>query len=320
MLSRRHLRIKALQALYSYFMSNDLDLAIGEKNMVKSTARIYELIMWQIGFIMQVVKFASKRIDENKKKFYPTPEDLNPNTKFIDNLFLAKLAENKDFIRKMNAFHINWSDEEEMVRKIYNEIRACEDFKKYMSNPARSFSEDREIIVTIFRDHIAYNDALDYFYEEKNIFWVNDLEIANPLVIKILNWLKYNTDEFDLMPPLYNTDGKEDPDEDRKFLIDLYHKTILKGREFESIIENKAKNWEINRIAAMDVILLKMALTELTQFQSIPVKVTMNEYIELSKYYSTPKSRVFINGILDKLIEEMKDDKQIVKIGRGLVD
>lgn len=320
MLSRRHLRIKALQALYSYFMSNDLDLAIGEKNMVRSTARIYELIMWQIGFIMQIIKFASKRLDENKKKFYPTPEDLNPNTKFIDNLFIARLAENKDFIRKMGAFHIDWTDEEEMVRKIYNEIREGNDFKKYMSNPERSFSEDKEFIIKVFKDHIAYNDALDYFYEEKNIFWVNDLEIANPLVIKILNWLKSNTDEFDLMPPLYNTDGKEDPDEDRKFLVDLYHKTILKGHQFEEIIENKAKNWEINRIAAMDVILLKMALTELTQFPSIPVKVTMNEYIELSKYYSTPKSRVFINGILDKLIEEMKEDRQIVKKGRGLID
>jgi transcription antitermination protein NusB len=320
MLSRRHLRIKALQALYSYFLSNNVDLAIGEKNMIRSTARIYELIMWQIGFIIQIINFASKRIDENKKKFYPTAEDLDPNTKFIDNLFIKKLIKNKDFIRKMNAFHIDWSEEQEMVRKIYNEIRACEDYQKYMLKNGRSFNEDRDIILTIFQDHIAYNDALDYFYEEKNIFWVNDLEIANPLVLKILNWLKPGSDEFELMPPLYNTDGKEDPDEDKKFLIALYHKTILKGDEFERIIESKAKNWEINRIAIMDVILLKMALTELTQFQSIPVKVTMNEYIELSKFYSTPKSRVFINGILDKLISEMKDDKTIIKRGRGLIE
>jgi len=318
MLSRRHLRIKALQSLYSYFLSNNVDLAIGEKNMIKSTARIYELIMWQIGFIIQIIRFAEKRIDENKKKFYPTAEDLNPSTKFIDNIFIKKLSENKDFIRKMNAHRINWTDEEEMVRKIYKEIIESIAFKKYMASSVKSFNEDREIIITIFKDHIAYNDALDYFYKEKNIFWVNDLEIANPLVIKILNWVKSKNNEFTLMPPLYNTDGKEDPDEDRKFLVELYHKTILKGDEFEEIIENKAKNWEINRIAIMDIILLKMALTELTQFQSIPVKVTMNEYIELSKYYSTPKSRVFINGILDKLINEMKDG-QIVKRGRGLV-
>ncbi len=320
MLSRRHLRIKALQSLYSYFLSNNVDLSIGEKNMVKSTARIYELIMWQIGFIIQVIKFAEKRIEENKKKFYPSEEDINPNTKFIDNVFIKKLVENKDFIRKTNAYLINWTDEEEMVRKIYNEIREGIEFKNYMASPVHSFNEDREIIVTIFKNHIAFNDALDYFYEEKNIFWVNDLEIANPLVIKVLNWLKLKSNEFTLMPPLYNTEGKEDPDEDKKFLVELYHKTILKGDEFEEIIESKAKNWEINRIAIMDVILLKMALAELTQFQSIPVKVTMNEYIELSKYYSTPKSRVFINGILDKLINEMKNESRIVKRGRGLVE
>jgi N utilization substance protein B len=206
-----------------------------------------------------------------------------------------------------------------MVRKIYNQVRDSEGYKKYMANPDRSFNEDRSMITNIFKDHIAYQDTVDYFYEEKNIHWANDSEIANPLVIKILKWVNKNDDEFKLMPTLYNTDGKEVIDEDKKFLIDLYHKTILKSHDFEDVIEEKAKNWEINRIATMDVILLKMALTELTEFPSIPVKVTMNEYIELSKYYSTPKSRVFINGILDKLIAEMIKDKTIVKIGRGLV-
>lgn len=320
MLSRRHLRIKALQALYSYFMSNNLDLAIGEKNLVKNTARIYELVMWQIGFLLQVLKFAGQRIEENKKKFYPTEEDLNPNTKFINNILAEKMRANKDFIRKMNAYKVDWTDETEMVRKIYNEFRENSAYKLYMTNPSQSFDEDREILITLFKDHLAYRDTIDFFYEEKNIFWANDLEIANPLVIKILNWFKRKTDEFDLMPPLFNTEGKADPDEDKKFLVDLYHKTILKGSEFEHIIETRARNWEINRIAQMDIILLKMAITELTQFSSIPVKVTMNEYIELSKYYSTPKSRVFINGILDKLINEMKAEGTIVKRGRGLIE
>lgn len=320
MLSRRHLRIKALQALYSYFLGNNLDLAIGEKNMIHSTGRIYELILWQLGFLVQIAKFAAKRAEENKTKFYPTEDDLNPNTKFIENLFLKKLIENKDFIRKTSAYRVDWTDEEEMVRKIYNELRESERYKNYMSSPRRSFDDDREIIVYLFKNHVAYRDTVDYFYEEKNIYWANDLEIANPLVLKILNWVKARTDEFDFMPSLYNTDNKEDLDEDKKFLIALYHKTILRGYEFESIIEQMAKNWEVTRIASMDIILLKMALTELTQFPSIPVKVTMNEYIELSKYYSTPKSRVFINGILDKMIIEMKNEHKIIKMGRGLIE
>jgi N utilization substance protein B len=320
MLSRRHLRIKALQALYGHFLSNGTDLAISEKNLIKSTARIYELVMWQIVFLTQVVKFAEQRLEENKKKFYPTEEDLNPNTKFINNLFVKKLKANKDFIRKRNAYAIDWTDETELVRKIYNEFKETEAYGRYMTKPGQSFDDDREILVALFRNHVAYIDSIDYFYEEKNIFWANDLEIANPLVIKVLNSFRSGDDEFAMMPPLYNTEGKADPDEDKKFLTELFRKTILKGKEFEQIIENRAKNWEINRIALMDIILLKMALTELTQFQSIPVKVTMNEYIELSKYYSTPKSRVFINGILDKLIIEMKAENKIVKRGRGLID
>ncbi len=320
MLSRRHLRIKALQALYGYFSSNSVALAIGEKNLLRSTERIYELIIWQISFLLQITKFAEKRLEANKKKFYPTEDDLNPSSKFIDNLLIYKIRQNKDYLRKLNAYKTDWSLEENLIRKVYKEIRECEDFKKYMANPNRSFNEDKEIIITIFKNHVAYKDSIDYFYEEKNIYWANDSEIANPLVIKILKWFSNNDDEFRLMPTLYNIEGKEEPDEDKKFLVNLYHKTILKSKEFEDIIENRAKNWEINRIATMDVILLKMALTELTDFPSIPVKVTMNEYIELSKYYSTPKSRVFINGILDKLILEMKKDKSIVKKGRGLIE
>ena len=319
MLSRRHLRIKALQALYSYFLGNNLELSIGEKNMLKSTSRIYELIIWQIGFLLQLAKFAGLRSEENKKKFYPTEEDLNPNTSFIDNLFLKKISENKDFVRKSNAYKVDWTDETEMLRKVYNQMRESETYKKYLTSTTHTFDEDREFVIWIFKTLVAYQDNIDYFYEEKNIFWANDLEIANPLVLKVLNSFRAKKDEFQLMPSLYNTDGKEDPDEDRKFLIELYHKTILKGNEFEEIIEQKAKNWEINRIAAMDIILLKMALAELTQFDSIPIKVTLNEFIELSKYYSTPKSRVFINGILDKLITEMTNEKQIVKKGRGLM-
>lgn len=319
MLSRRHLRIKALQALYGYYSSNSVDLAIGEKNLLRSTERIYELIIWQIGLLMELVKFAAKRSEENKTKFYPTEDDLNPNTKFINNALIHKLKENKDFKRKFSAYLIDWSQEQEMVRKIYNQVRESKDYKKYMANPDQSFNEDRSMIMNIFNNHIAYQDRVDYFYEEKNIFWANDSEIANPLVLKILKWVNENDDESKEMPTLYNTDGKEVQDEDKKFLVDLYQKTILKSHDFEEMIELKAKNWEINRIATMDVILLKMALTELTEFPSIPVKVTMNEYIELSKYYSTPKSRVFINGILDKLIAEMIEDRTIVKIGRGLI-
>jgi transcription antitermination protein NusB len=320
MLSRRHLRSKALQALYAYYTGNSLDLAIGEKNLIKSTGRIYELITWQLALPVQIVEFAGKRMEENKKKFYPTSEDLNPNTKFIENSFIAKLKANKDFVRKMNAYSVDWNPEVEMIRKLYKQIRSDKDYLKYMSKPLGSFEDDRNFIVQLFNRHIAFTEEIEYFYEEKNPAWVNDLEIANPLVVKIMKWFEKDFDEFTLLPTLYNEANKDDPDEDKKFLLALYLKTILKSKTYEDIIQEKTKNWDLSRIALMDVLLIKMALTELTEFESIPVKVTLNEYIDLSKFYSTPKSKVFINGILDKLIAEMTADKRIVKKGRGLIN
>jgi len=320
MLSRRHLRIKTLQALYSYFVSNNVELEIGEKNMLRSTERIFELVIYQISFLVELVKFAHKRIGENKLKYYPTEEDLDPKTKFVDNQFIAKFIQNRDYLRRVNAYKINWIEELEMVRKIYNEMISSSYYKKYMVTPAGTFDEDRNFVIQIFKENVAENDSLAFFYEEKNISWVSDIDIANQLVIKIIKGFSVNQDDFEPLPPLYNMDGKVEPDEDKRYQIVLFHKVILKSEEYEKIVQEKASNWELNRIALMDIILIKMALAELMEFPSIPIKVTLNEYIELSKYFSTPKSGVFINGILDKLIDDLKKAKKIVKTGRGLME
>lgn len=320
MLSRRHLRIKTLQALYSYFVSNNVELEVGEKNMLRSTERIFELVIYQISFLVELVKFAHRRMEENKLKFYPTEDDLNPNTKFIDNLFTAKFTQNRDYLRRVNAYKINWTDENEMVRKIYNEMIHTTSYKKYMQTRSGTFVEDQDFIVKVFKENVAENDALAFFYEEKNISWVSDIDIANQLVIKIIKGITEDQHDFEPLPSLYNMEGKMEPDEDKKYQILLFHKVILKSGEYEKIVQEKASNWELNRIALMDIILIKMALAELIEFPSIPVKVTLNEYIELSKYFSTPKSSVFINGILDKLIADLKKSKKIVKTGRGLME
>lgn len=320
MLSRRHLRIKALQALYAHFIKADSDLALAEKNLLKSTERLYELAVYQLSFLVEIVKFAEMRIEENKKKFYPTEEDLNPNTKFVDNAFILKLSQNRDYLRRKNAYRINWAEQREMIRKAYNEIRLLKAYQQYMAEPSRSFEADRVLIAELFVNYMAENQSLEDFYEEISVYWANDIDIANYCVIKIINSINKNHDEFHPLPSLYNQDGKVDADEDKKFLTRLFHKTILKSKDFEQLIEEKASNWELNRIALMDIILLKLALAELIEFPSIPVKVTINECIELAKSYSTPKSRVFINGILDKMITEMKADGKIVKAGRGLIE
>jgi len=319
MLSRRHLRIKALQALYAYFVSNSNDIAVGERNMLRSIEKIYELITYQLSFIQAIAKLAEVRIEDGKKKFYPTEAELNPNTKFIDNRFLKQLSDNRDYIRKVNAYRINWKDEAEIIRKKYVEITGSDAYKNYMNSGADSYNEDKAFILKVFKDFTSYYPSLTTFYEEKDIYWADDIDTANALVFKIIKAYKEFYDEFQTLPSLYNLDGKLDADEDKKFLIKLYRKTILKSEESELLISEKTSNWEIDRIAAMDILLIKMALTEFLEFPSIPVKVTLNEYIELSKYYSTPKSRVFINGILDKMISDLTKQKKLLKTGRGLI-
>jgi N utilization substance protein B len=189
-----------------------------------------------------------------------------------------------------------------------------------MSSDKDSYVEDKIFITKIFKNFVASSESLESFYEELDIYWADDLEVANILVLKIINGFDETWHELQPLPELYSTEGKEDPEEDKKFLLQLYRKTIVKSKEFEKMIDEKASNWELDRIALMDIILIKMALAEFIEFPSIPVKVTMNEYIELSKYYSTPKSRVFINGILDNMITDLKKENKLVKIGRGLIE
>jgi len=320
MLTRRHLRIKALQALYAYFIDDEIELPIAEKNMLRSTERIYELAIYQLSFLVEIVKFATRRIEDNKKKFYPTQDDLNPNTKFVDNLFIEKLTQNRDYLRRKDAYKINWVDQEELVRRCYNDLRDSSRYKTYMENPKKSFDEDRKLMNDIFTGLLMDNELLESHYEEISVYWANDIDIANYCALKIIGSLTAKQDNLQSLPELYNTDGKDDPDEDKKYMIRLFHKTILRSKSYEQLIEEKASNWELNRITLMDIILLKMGLTELTEFPSIPIKVTMNEIIEMAKIYSTPKSRVFINGVLDKLINDLKESGQIVKSGRGLIE
>lgn len=320
MLSRRHLRIKTLQALYAYFINGESDMLTAEKNMLRSTERIYELAIYQLSFLVEIVKFATKRIEENKKKFYPTPDDLNPITKFVDNFFTEKLTENKDYQRRKNAYKINWVDHEDLIRRTYNDMRELEEYKKYLVNPKHSYDEDKELFSSVFINIVMDNDFLESYYEEISVYWANDIDLANYCVLKIISSMSQSHDLAQPLPPLYNTDGKDDPDEDKKYMVKLFHKTIFKSKEYEKIIEEKASNWDLSRITLMDVILLKMGLAELMEFPSIPIKVTMNEIIELAKMYSTPKSRVFINGVLDKMIIDLRESGQITKVGRGLIE
>ncbi len=318
MLSRRLIRVKVMQALYAFFQTEDNDLPAAEKRLIRNIDRIYELYIWQLAFLVDLFEYFRFRTDEAKQKFLPTDEDLHPSTRFIDNRLILQLQENRDFIGQCSRFKVNWADEREIFRLFYNDIRSSEEYSSYMKAEKNSYEEDRSIIIRLIRSHILTSELLQGFFEEKNIHWVDDFDTTLLMVMKTMKLFTPKQDSQKKLPTLYEDDEVEI--EDKAFAKELFRKSIMYSREYAGIIAMKAKNWELERIAMIDIIMMKMAIVELLQFQSIPVKVTLNEYIEISKQYSTPKSKLFINGLLDKLIIEFKQENKITKTGRGLID
>lgn len=318
MLSRRQLRMKVLQALYGFFKSDSDRMDLGEKQLFVSVNKLYELCFWQLAAIIEISEFAKVRLEESKLKHFPSAEDLNPNTKFVDNAFVKMLSENDSFQRKVAAYKVLWGDEKELIRKLYVRVKESKEYSAYMDSGIQSFEEDQEFIIKIFKKQISRHDTLRHYYEDLSIYWSDDYHSATSIVVKIINSFTRESDKFHSLPTIFKDESNKFC-EDKDFLKQLYRKSILDSDKYEKLITDKTVNWEFDRIASMDIIILKMALAELFEFPSIPIKVTLNEYIELAKYFSTPKSSIFVNGILDKLIVELTASKEIKKAGRGLM-
>ena len=308
-----------MQALYAYYQSGNNQLDQGEKQLLLSINKLYELFIWQLSFLVELTRFAENRIEENKQKYLPTAEDLHPNMRFVENRVLAALSNNKSFQRFENTYKINWAGETEMIRKYYNQIRETVEYQKYMSTEEDSFANDKKFLIHLIEKYFADFDLLQFFYEEKSMYFVDDYHLISYLLIKFFKETDENFDVLTPLPTLLKTENDE-INEDLLFVKRLFRFTLLNDAEYTSMIASTTPNWEKDRIATIDLIILKMALAELLNFSSIPVKVTMNEYIDLSKYYSTQKSKIFVNGVLDKLIQQLRREDKIVKTGRGLIE
>lgn len=313
MLNRRHLRIKVLQALYAYIQTQDGDYLKAEKQLFDAIDRIYDLYLYLILSFEEVKRHASHRIDENKKKIMPKEEDLNPNLKFVNNLLIEQLEDSKELRRISEERKINWLGDEnqEMFRKMFLHIRESEIYFEYMNNGATGYEEDRAFLIALFKTEIANYPLLYNFFEEKSIHWMDDIDLAASMVLKTLKGMEEG-DRLEILP-LY-----KDEEDEKDFVRKLFKETIRRDKENEGIIDELTSNWELDRIAKMDVLLMKLAITEFQIFNNIPTKVTLNEYIEIAKFYSTPKSNGFINGILDKALVKLDSQGAINKIGRGL--
>jgi N utilization substance protein B len=316
MLNRRYLRIKVMQGLYTYFQSHNTDVPKGENELLRSIDKVYDLYLLLLQFLVEIRDVAVAVAEEGRNKRLPSKEDLNPNLRFIENPILVELGQSGALASALRERKLNWSGQLEIIRRTFVAIRSSEEYQEYMSAETPTIELHREFMLYVFKKYVADSDPIETYLEERSLYWPNDLNMAvAPMILKTLEVMQPAEGQSFQLQALY-----KDPADDRNFILDLYRKTIMDNKASEQMIGEKTRNWEVERIAMMDVLLMKMAITELIHFQSIPVKVSLNEYIEISKLYSTPKSKVFINGVLDKLVIDLKEKELVKKTGRGLIE
>ncbi len=315
MLNRRHLRVKVLQSLYGYHQSHSGDIKQHEKNLLQSVDKVYEMYIWMLSLISEVVAYADTDAQERANKHLPTEEDLNADVKILGNRFILSLQKNKEFLAALKKYKVAWDFEPELAKTLFTNLKNSEEYKEYLKKTEDTLHSDKDIIKFIFKKVILKSSLAEQVFEDKFIYWPVDKDVLQALIAKTFKNFAYDNPEQNKLAQV--TGNWE---EDREFIVDLFEETIRYNDEYQVMIANKTQNWEPDRIAMMDTLLMKMAIAEFINFTSIPVKVTINEYLEISKEFSTPKSNSFINGILDKILFELKGLNRINKIGRGLIE
>jgi len=313
MLTRRHIRIKVLQSVYAFNQNEHADIEKQEKFLLYSIDQMQDLYLLLLQLLVALKEHADNYLIISQQKHLATALEKNPSRVFIDNKLLDLITSNPAFSETIKNKKINyWKQDDEYVSIIFNVLKEQEWYHNYLSKEDTTFKEDKEFLIKIFKDVIAPNEKLYEYIEDKRLTWLDDFPLVNTAIVKMLSKLTEKNIVTLLIPDLYKNE------EDREYAIQLFRKVILNNEKLSEQIEGKTPNWDTDRIAEIDMVILKMGIAEFLYFPSIPVRVTINEYLEVSKEYSTPKSKIFINGILDKIVKGFIENEKLNKIGRGL--
>ena len=313
MLNRRHIRVKVMQTIYALRSKDGFSLDTEGKFVKTSMDEMYNLYLLMLDLMVEVHAFAKAEQEKISKKILATEEEKNPNKRFVDNAILAKLSDNKSLADEVEMRKLkNWRTNDEYVQVIYNELMASEVYAAYMEAETSDFKSDKKFLIKAYTEVIAPNDKLYDYIEDNRLTWIDDLPMVNMAVLKRLQKVKPQSPEVLFLPNLFKNE------DDELYAIELLEKTLANNEFLAAEISENTPNWDQERIADVDMVLIKMALCEFLKFHTIPVKVTINEYLEIAKEYSTPKSSIFINGILDKLVKQYEEEKKLKKEGRGL--
>ena len=307
MINRVLIRLKIVQIVYAYYQNGGKNLDTAEKELFFSLSKAYDLYNYLLLLMVEVTKQANKRLNAAKNKLVPTKEELFPNTKFVENRFIAQLEVNKQLLEFSNNQKKTWENEADFVKTLCDKILESDIYKEYMASETSSYEEDRELWRKLYKNIIFNNIELDQVLEDQSLYWNDDKEIVDTFVLKtIKRFDEKNGAKQELLPEFKD-------EEDQDFARRLFRRTILNADYYRHLISENTKNWDLDRVAFMDVVIMQIALAEILSFPNIPVNVSLNEYVEIAKLYSTPKSGGFINGTLDGIVNQLKKENKLTK-------
>ena len=310
MLTRRHIRAKVLETIYAQRVSG-IDIFLAEKNLLKGALDAFDLYCSLLDLLLAIGDLAENSMEIGKKKYFKTTEDLNSSRKFIDNPVFARLRKNNELLNHLNhKDSVNWKEESQYVSNIWSQIRQTDEYKCFMANGEEKEDYVERLIAFIYVEIIAENKPLREYIEDRNMYWWSYLAVVNTMALKTIE----NCGRNERLIQVFRNE------EDKCFMTQLFRKTALHSKDNRAFLDTYFKNWEADRVADIDFIAMEMALIEFLHFSNIPIKVTLNEYIELVSEYSTPKSKLFVNGVLDKVLKDLGKEQKIKKSGRGLLN
>ena len=313
MINRRIIRTKVLQILYAYYSSDDKSLIKAESELFFCIRKTYDLYHLLFLLVIEIADYAERRIEIRRNKFKPSADDLNPNTKFVCNKLLSMIRDNKQLNTYIKQKNLSWVNYPELIKNLYLFLIESDFYEEYLADKDSSFIEDKKFIEKVLTKIILITEDVHEVLEEQSIYWNDDIEYVISMISKTIKSFSLNSDTSQPLLPLFKDN------DDKIFAKELLRKSVINHEELRSMIKEHSRNWDLERIAFMDILIMQLAISEFLYFPSIPTKVSLNEYIEISKYYSTDKSRNFINGILDKTLKDLKTKGLIQKAGRGLV-
>ena len=307
MINRVLIRLKIIQIIYAYYQNGGKNLETAEKELFFSISKAFDLYNYLLLLMVEVTNYVGNKVSKAKRKLAPTEDDLNPNMKFIDNRFIAQLEVNEQLLNFKENQKKTWDNEPEFINELSEQILKSDIYKAYMASETSSYAEDRELWRKLYKNFILGNESLDNVLEDQSLYWNGDKEIVDTFVLKTI---KFFDEKNGSKQPLL---AEYRDEEDREFASMLFRRAILNGDEYRRLISSGTKNWELKRIALIDTLIMQLALTEILTFPNIPVNVSLNEYVDIAKAYSTPKSGAFINGTLDGIVKQLREEKKLLK-------